>query len=306
MKRIISILLVLFLVFSLSACKRNGEEDNTETTDSPNETTTQGFEFATDENGELVTDADGNLVFVNPWEGLFSGDIGSIFSTTSESFTLISDETMPTGSKVEVPVNSSGKPKESLVDKALGNTFKGDKYYMKFNAQVYMDGARQTMPVAIYVSGNKSLIEMSLSGGTLGKMSVLSNDSGQFFLINALAGLLKGYIKVSDEEAGEYSDLFDFSSMSDTEDIEYVKTDKVVYKGVEYLCEEYRTESGTIRFFFSDGKLKRVEQVDNDGSRLIMENIEISTNFSESVFEIPKDYKEINENDLAGLSGLLG
>ncbi|MGI6248014.1 MAG: hypothetical protein ACOYJX_01220 [Acutalibacteraceae bacterium] len=305
MKRIISILLVLFLVFSLSACKRNGEEDNTETTDSPDETTTQGFEFATDENGELVTDADGKLVFVNPWEGLFGGDINSIFSTSSESFTLISDETMPTGSKVEVTVDSSGKPKDSLIDKALGNTFKGDKYSMKFNAQIYANGTKQTMPAAVYVSGNKSLIELSLSTASLAKFGILSNDSGNYFLINALSGMYKGYSKLSDEDAEEYNIISNFADFSDTEDLDYVKTEKVTYKGVEYLCEEYRGEDSTTRFFFSNEKLSRIENIGDDGSRVFLENIEITTNFSESVFDI-KGYKEFNENDLAGLSGLLG
>lgn len=305
MKKIISILLVLSLVFSLAACKRNGEGDNTDTTVLPDETTTRGFEFATDENGELVTDADGKLVFVNPWEGLFGGDINSIFSTSSESFTLISDETMPTGSKVEVTVDSSGKPKDSLIDKALGNTFKGDKYSMKFNAQIYANGTRQTMPAAVYVSGNKSLIELSLSTASLAKFGILSNDSGNYFLINALSGMYKGYSKLSDEDAEEYNIISNFADFSDTEDLDYVKTEKVTYKGVEYLCEEYRGEDSTTRFFFSNGKLSRIENIGDDGSRVFLENIEITTNFSESVFDI-KGYKEFNENDLAGLSGLLG
>ena len=139
----------------------------------------------------------------------------------------------------------------------------------------------------------------------LAKIGVLNDGKSKYMLIS-LVGLIKGYMKMPDEDSGDYDALFNFSDFTDTSDMEYVKTGKVNYKGVDYVYEEYRTDDSTIKFFFSDGKLKRIEQVNDDGAKVFMENIEISTSFNESVFNIPAGYKEIKEEDLEKLSGLFG
>ncbi len=301
-KKVLCVFMVFALIFTLGACKKNNDKVPTaggsttvagqteETTDSDSETDT-----VTGDNGEPVTDENGNTVVTG----------------TTQATPLISDETMPAGKPVEVPTTTGGKPTNSLIDSSLGNILKGDKYSIKFTAQMDMDGSRQAISAVIYVSGKKSLMELTIGdaglglGLGLGKMAVLNNGTEKYLLIDILA-LLKGYVRIPADESGEFDDMFNFSGFSDTSDMTYVKTTKVTYKGVEYISEEYRSSDATIKFFFNEGKLKRIEQVGDDGSKVFMENIVITDKFNESIFNIPSGYKEISEKDLEGLSGLLG
>ena len=80
---------------------------------------------------------------------------------------------------------------------------------------------------------------------------------------------------------------------------------KIVFEYIIH-AREPKIKSHIIKFFFNNGKLKRIEQVSDDGTTIFMENIEVSASFNESVFDIPAGYKEIDEKDLEGLTGLLG
>lgn len=287
-------LLVFALIFSFAACKKDTDKTPTSgestTLEGQTDAATGGeTEIFTNENGENYTDANGNPVTI----------------PVTVPVSLISEETMPTGKPVEVTTTPAGKPVDSQIDSALGDIFKGEKYSIKFTTQIDLEGTKQTMPAAIYVSGQKSLIELSMSDLPPVKMGILNNGTGKYFLISALL-IINGYMTVPDDASDEYDDMFNFSGLSDTTDMEYIQTTKVTYKGVEYTAEEYRSEDSTVKFYFNGGKLKRIEQVSDDGSKVFMENIEISATFDESIFNIPAGYKELKEEDLAGLSGLFG
>lgn len=313
-KKFLCVLMVFALIFSFGACKK--DNDNTPTSDgsttvagqtddssSSGSTNAGATEVVTDDNGEPVTDEKGEPVTKKVDE--------SANTDTTQDVSLISDETMPTGTKVEITTTAGGEPVKPLLDSSLGDILKGDKYFIKFTAQIDMDGSKQKMPAAIYVSGKNSLIELTMGdsglgvGLGLGKMSVLNNDDGNYLLISIL-GVLKGYVKIPADQSDEYDIMFDFSGISDTSDMKYIQTTKVPYEGVEYICEEYRSSDATVKFYFNQGKLKRIEQVSDDGSKVFMENIEITAKFDEKIFNIPAGYKEISEKDLENLSGLLG
>jgi hypothetical protein len=299
-KKVLSVLIVFALIFSFSACKEDTDtttavDGSITNVDQTDDTSNNVTEIVTDENGESVTDENGATVVVG----------------TTEAESLISDEALPTGETVEVTTSAEGNPTNSLLDSALGNIFEGDKYSIKFTAQIDMDGARQTLPAAIYISDDKSLVELTMGdsglglGLGLGEMGILDNGTDQYFLMSIM-GLLKGYVTIPAEQSGDYDDMFDFSSFSDTTDMKYIETTQVTYNGVDYICEEYRSTDTTTKFYFNSGELKRIEQVSDDGTSAFMENIDISTSFSESVFDIPNGYKEITEKDLENLGNLGG
>lgn len=310
-KKLLCVFMIFALVFSLGACKK--DDDTLPTKGGSTTIAGQTEDSTTGEDAtEIVTDAQGEPV-TNEKDETVTKKVGeSISGDTTQEVSLISDETMPTGTKVEVTTTASGEPVKPLVDSALSDVLKSGKYSIKFNAQIDMDGSKQTLPAAIYVSGKKSLVELSLAGAGMGlgsglaKMSVLNNADGNYLLISILGGLKGWYVPIPADQAGEYDAMFDFSGISDTSDMKYIKTTKVTYKGVEYICEEYRSSDSTIKFYFNQGKLKRIEQISDDGSKVFMENIEISDKFDEKVFNIPAGYKEISEKDLENLTGLLG
>lgn len=331
MKKLFSLLLVFVFLFSFVACSKakddfptthstTGKAGETSASDSLGDET---VEYETDKKGNLVTDANGDPIVKGDYERDKNGNIvtdavgnpvvkdnnpkTTDSDVLTEPPTLISDETFPPGDKIEVTIKPDGRPEKSMLETALGNTFKGKKYSFKFTAQMEMEGKTQRVPAAIYVSGKKSLVEMTMGDSLIGlaKIGVL-NDGKNKYMLMSFMGLVKGYMKMPDEASGDYDALFDFSDFTDTSDMKYVKTGKVKYKGVDYVYEEYRTEDSTIKFFFAGGKLKRIEQINDDGAKVFMENIEISTSFSESVFNIPPGYKELKEEDLEKLSGLFG
>lgn len=294
MKMLIGIIIALSMTLTLCACS-----------DSPG----LGLELDETTTANLLstTGADDNTSSTGSTTGI--GDLTNgttTFGTTdSDDSTTTSNapvSTLPSGTATEVTTDKSGKPVNSLLDSAVGDILKGNEYSMKFTMQAELEGETQTMPVSIYVSGDKKYVETKMY--ELMKISFLS-DGTDFYLI---IPLMSGYIKMPADQSGEYNDMFNLGDMgiADTSDMNYIGTTKVSYKGTEYICETYEIDGITTKYYFSDGKLKRIENIDTDGTSSTMENIEISSKVDDSVFNIPKNYREISEDDLGALSGILG
>jgi len=291
MKKFIGIVLVLTLLVTLCACGKSsgiGLELDEITFDPTQASSTAPDNTSASQAGNTAT---GTTV-----------ENTQVTTNTAASPTLISNETLPSGTPEVVTTNNSGTPVDSHLKDAVGNILKGDKYSMKFTVQAEAEGEKQTMPVAIYVSGKKKLVEATMYN--LMKLSLLYDGSETYMIIP----LMKGYIKMSADQAGGYDDMFSFgdSSFIDTDNMKYIETTKVNYKGTEYLCETYESDGVTTKYYFKDSQLKRIESIEADGTTTIMENIEISPQVDDSVFKIPSGYKEISEDDLGSLSSLLG
>ena len=67
--------------------------------------------------------------------------------------------------------------------------------------------------------------------------------------------------------------------------------------GKEYDYEEYYDSENEIteRYYFDGTELKYVKSTDSDGEEQIMKVLKLSSEVDDSVFDIPSDYKLIEE-----------
>lgn len=75
------------------------------------------------------------------------------------------------------------------------------------------------------------------------------------------------------------------------------KTGKESIDGKEYDYEEYYDSENEIteRYYFDGNELKHVKSIDSDGEEQIMKVLKLSSEVDDSVFDIPSDYKLIEE-----------
>ena len=75
------------------------------------------------------------------------------------------------------------------------------------------------------------------------------------------------------------------------------KTGKESIDGKEYDYEEYYDSENEIteRYYFDGNELKYVKSIDSDGEEQIMKVLKLSSEVDDSVFDIPSDYKLIEE-----------
>ena len=284
MKKFIISVLSLSILLSLCACTKSDDLgleldettlSNTDTTiitsSMQNTDTTVDATLTTQVNSETTT--------------------RSIISSTTTSVPKV---TIPPGTKVEVTTGTDGKPVDSGLKGSLGKILKSDKYTMSFDMQMDQNGVMQTVPITAHVSGKKTALETSMAiGAEPLKVTMLSTGTDFYLVIPSM----KGYAKLP---ADEFNNMFPNVINTNDKNVKYMGTTKVNFEGKSYICETYNTVDSTTKYYFIDGKLKRIEITGNDGTTSILENVVYSSTVDESVFALPKGYMDLT----ALLSGL--
>jgi hypothetical protein len=309
MKKIICALMVIALLFTLGACKKDSDNNPTagETTtvaEQTEETTEGPIALSVDELKAALGDAganwDGNIAtltedmklavqeyFTNAGTPVEFRDDGVYYTAPTDV------TTMPGGTVTVVETQADGKPVDSQFDSAVGNLLKSEKYTMSFSIQMKSDKKVETLPVTAYVSGKKLALKTSMAM-ELKKLEVMMITNGTDFTV--VIPSLKAYAKLP---ADGFDDLFPSLVNSDDANVKYLGTTKVTSKGVEYICETYKSDDGSVtKYYFNSGKLKRIEITDKDGTPTVFENVNFTATVDESVFTVPKGY--------ADMSALLG
>ena len=302
-RNILAILATLSAVLvAFTACGKGGEDDVT----NPTVVGVDGQVY--EEVTEVVTDAEGNTNVVtvtkpvqNPGTDgtTASGEAG----TTAEGVTTYEDVTFPEGEKIEVEVDKEGKPAESKMLKILNASSKSKSFYL--NATIVTNqnlGIVETgMPMKLYMKGSKFAIEMKMGLATF-RMAYDGKS------MNIILPETKYYYSVAAGEEGEMVDeTLNMWDSIGSETMAYVETTNVKLKGVEYVCETYSDSTNTNKYYFnSKDELKRIEIIAADGTTTIFKVTECSSNVDESIFSVPKGYKQLSEDALAGLVGNMG
>ncbi|MBQ7957330.1 MAG: hypothetical protein IJ279_04765 [Clostridia bacterium] len=267
-------------------------------------------EYVTDDKGNKVLDDDGKEATILHYYVTDVDDKGN--AVTNENKEPVTKE------------HTSANPEQTTV--GLGNI----QDIMNGDAEVPTVEV-ETLPEGTTIKENKKLLEKAFSSGKfymdmsikneLGapmSMTFATNGSDIYFGFNVnLLGLKMGYAGLqkdgksyaidinakkyceSDSSAADTSEAEDMmSTLVIDKNANYIQTSVVKSKGVTYICEEYKTEMGTSKYYFDQKTedLKRIEH-DNPEAKVVIVVNKFVKNPSASYFAIPSGYKKVSPEE---------
>ena len=289
-KTAISLLLVLALIFSLSACKSADsiEESESQTLSDAEE----GLNNVLDAlEGLSETNPDGSPAVVPDGELDLDNLQGNVESTNPVKL----PDPLPEGKPVKVETDKNGMPKKPLYAPYINEFIKDGIYKFSCTYSTSEEGLNLSMPFTLAVKGAKSFIsmDMTLIAGESMKTNVITNGSKSYIVLPTL----KQYITSSPSDNEEM--LGDVSNVITAESGKYVSTTEVKSNGKTYICETYKEDSMTVKCYFLNGKtLDRQEIITPEGN-IILTDIRYSNDVDDELFELPSGYKNIDQ--LVGL-----
>lgn len=222
-----------------------------------------------------------------------------------ETTTTYEDVTFPEGEIIDVELNQSGRPQQSMTEKLFKDSAN--------NKSLYIDGSIVTndkqvfgigMRMKVYLKGNKFATEFPI-----GMTSVRFAFDGKS--MNVIFPKAKAYYSAATAEETEMNMAEEMGlwKMLSTENMEYVSTARVKIQGKEYLCETYTNpeKTGSAKYYFNGkSELKRMEFIGEDGSTTIFKVESASSTVDDSVFSVPKGYDQLTEENFESMAGSLG
>lgn len=289
----VAILAVLAaMLFVFAACGKGDKDDKKDSTKED-----VAFEevtvVQTDANGEVVTDAEGNTSFIT-----VTRPVTTKPAENSSEFSAETQTAAPDGEKVDVEIDASGLPTESKLKKLV-------KEIVAKNA-IFIDGSMpmegQNVAMKVYIKGDKFAAEMKM-GAT--NIRVIYGKDG----VKMIFPSLKYYITMPAESVGamDTQEMMDMVNKMASDDLKYIETTSVKLDGKDYICEVYQDGVNTNKYYFdSNDNLKRMEVIDSAGAAEVTNFNEFSANVPDSIFSVPSGYKEITEDNISALAGLMG
>lgn len=283
-KSILCIFLCLVLALSFAACKKD-EGENTD-----NNSTTLDAAMDTTSSYEEI---------VSALEGLDSIDSSSATVAATEPVT------MPKGDTVKDNAAASNI-KKTRVYKFFNSLNSKDNMMFSATCSSNIQGAAGSIPIKIAQSGKKVYmsIKTPLQNGVYMTFNSIYDGSKCYVVFPEL----KMYMAVDGDDIGDVNDtlgsLSSITSMLDYEDMEYVRTSKVTSGNTTYICEEFKQNSSTTKFYFTgkNDDLVKMEIISEDGI-MVLDNIQVSGSVDQSLFNAPSGYTDISK--LYGTGGAL-
>lgn len=223
---------------------------------------------------------------INALNGVDTTDSSNPASTT-EATEL---ETMPKGH--EIKDNGAKKNiKKTRFYTYFQKNSKRDSYTMTATCSSNMQGTSANVPLTMVKSGKKAYMSMKapVGNGVSMTMSFIS-DGDKFYMVFPEGRM---YLAVDAGEAGDVNEAMNSLSAIDFEGMEYVRTSEVKADGKKYICEEYKSNDSTIKCYFSDDDLVKMEILSSQGV-LVCDNIKFSSKVDESLFKVPAGYTDIS------------
>lgn len=176
------------------------------------------------------------------------------------------------------------------VGKYKGDLEVDDKFTTSYKAQLVdpiMKTRLYTLVTRANVEGMNTLATFMVDGND---MCVNTVADGITVRVLVLSG--KTYLVIPTDKIpffkGFYSEMEEDLGLdtSETATLEYVKSEYVTIKGVEYVCENYKHPDGTItQYYFKDGKWAMMGTVTN-GAVETQEIVEFKAGVDKSLFTI--------------------
>ena len=324
-RNIIAILAALAIVLTVfAACGKNEGDDTT----NPTVVGSDGQVY--EEVTEIVTDAEGNTSVATVTKPVqvqtdaadttsanatakpsqssqatlpTQSSGGSAQTGAPESTTTYEDVTFPEGEKIEVEVESDGRPADCRLDKLLNDSSKNKALYMNcvVVTSTNMGLVETGVNMKVYIKGSKFAMEMPMGVTTMR----FAYDGKA---MNLILPATKYYYTVADAEGENLmGGSMDMWNSLNSSTMEYVETTEVKIRGNNYICETFTDSTNTNKYYFNKkGELKRIEIIAAGGETSILKINECSTKVDDKIFSVPKGYKQLTEDALAALGGSLG
>ena len=205
--------------------------------------------------------------------------------------------------KIDADIGSDGKPVRDEARKKYMEIVEGEIFTMDIVIKSNTNGDEMSIPVTAVRDGDNLFVETAMPvDGSKGAMKL------QFLILNGKAYAIIPQMKAYMEVPKEYIDEMAFGDIvnEETQDnSEYVETGEVKINGKTYTCDVYKDGDTTIKYYFLDGELKRMETINGEDTA-IMEINSLSDKADKSKLALPKGYLDlatIKEFDLSNIYG---
>lgn len=281
MKRIVSIIFAVALITSFTACKPLPEGSFKE------ETATKSF--GVDSNGETVSpelenflnsfDSTDPAQFEEQFEQMLEEEIEVPEMEFGEELIDDSDS-----NKVDVDLNEEGRPDHSDLDINFTEIVNSEKFTIDVVFMSKTADGEMKLPVVAMRDGEQLYIEtvMPVEGKGSMRLNMLITDGKAYFIFPAM----KAYMPMPGESVKGIFDT-DFVTEDTAASGTYVESREVTIDGKTYMCDIYEDGESTIKYYYNNKELKRVETVSGEDVT-IMEINEISKKSTSSKFKLPK------------------
>ena len=338
MKRnIIAILLVFALLVSFAACRKLETEYTVETrpyvVDSNG--VTQDVQSIVNSNGEteyFYYDNSGNKITVDSKDvevetkkvavtapTTLSPEAQSLFDVfndpekfeelmeedATEPKLEMADDIIPDDqfNKIDTDIGSDGKPVRDKAREQYMKIVEGETFTMDMVMKTNTNGEEMSLPIVAVRDGDNLFLETAMPvDGSKGAMRL------QFLILNGKAYTvipqMRAYMEVPKETIDQMG-LGDIVAEEAKDNSEYVESGEVKINGKTYICDVYKSEDSTIKYYFLNGELKRIETISGENTA-IMEINNLSDKADKSKLVLPKGYldlatiKEFNLSEIYG------
>ena len=187
--------------------------------------------------------------------------------------------------EIEVEIDSDGNPKHDDIEKRYTDIVESGKFTMDFVVKSKSNGQDMTVPVHVIRDGDKMYFEtaMPVEGEGSMKMAFLMRDETCYFIIPGM----RAYMTMPAEEI---SAIFDTGMIESDAESTYISSNEVEFNGQKYICDVYESQGSTIKYYYNDNEIKRIESEDENGVISIMEINEVSGNADSSKLKVPSNY----------------
>lgn len=189
-----------------------------------------------------------------------------------------------------VGVKQDSEEKADELGKELRSTkliemMKDKNYTLKMISTAKNDGKELFVETTTVVADGQTAVMMSSAGLS---MTTILKDDKMYVIMHGQNMILVAPSSERDEEE-QGIDEIDFSK------IEYIGKGKGTFLGNERDYEEYKVDSGIIKYYFDDKEVDGMELISDEGETVIMDILSYSTDVDMSVFDLPTGYTQIGK-----------
>lgn len=216
----------------------------------------------------------------------------------------ISDQLIPEDNfeKIEVEVDNRGNPKHEDIEKRYTDILESGKFTIDMVIKSNANGTETIVPMHVVRDGDKMYFEtaMPVEGEGSMKTAFLLRDETCYLIIPGM----RAYMTMP---ADELKGVFDTEFIESDTESTYISSNEVEFNGEKYICDVYESQGSTVKYYYTDNEIKRMEATDADGTTTIIEFNTVSDKVDSSKLKVPSGYIDMTKfigQDFSSLSGI--